>query len=531
MLVKELRELRWHRLRATLINIRTSPAQTAHPLTIFESIVKSVTGVDETTSVLFHIVKWGLYRKITPHGVVPLEILFFNKTRGYVNKWRRDFRSYLSDPVSGKNYSIVDIGDVEERSYDLVAAGFNHSDMKHEICLEFLSPLPFEKGNHGNEFIPEQEFAYAFTERMFKLFNHNISYDIKKDNFNLLPYYWTFDDRIKQPSKRTGGIKYIKGCIGKLYLKGRFKHILPLIILGSEVHAGKMLANAQGYYLLHANPPACLDETLLDREKIYAAVRRFGKDGESTGRSNMRFPQPAMELGETIYQEIKTETYTPIPCSTLQTSRTHATCRNAETVARKDYIVQCRLKEILSTPVKQILKENCVIFVPEKFRKSVCEKIDSWISEGSRQIVESEIVPFLRDMNPEMLLEIVERYLPGQDKIMKNILMKTIRNGCISNNRCSDRTKGLQVESPLSTLLSDLYLKPFDERMKQKHIRIVRHRTKLAIFLPEGAEAKPALRTVKYALRKQELVLKKDSVAMRLADTPLTLWGVRVVTP
>ena len=53
-----LSSLRWQRLSATLLNIRSSPAMTAHPFTVFQAVIKGVsssTGFSDEAAVFFHL--------------------------------------------------------------------------------------------------------------------------------------------------------------------------------------------------------------------------------------------------------------------------------------------------------------------------------------------------------------------------------------------------------------------------------------------------------------------------------------------
>ncbi len=72
-----------------------------------------------------------------------VDIFFCRKSSEEVNKWRVAFRVYLSDPVSGKNFDILELGEVEERSYDTLASETEQLPEGGELGLEFLIPFPF----------------------------------------------------------------------------------------------------------------------------------------------------------------------------------------------------------------------------------------------------------------------------------------------------------------------------------------------------------------------------------------------------
>ena len=70
--------------------------------------------------------------------------MLFKRGREYVNQWRDAFRAYLSDPVTGRNFEIAEMGEIEERCYERVVSESGIDSVEGEICLEFLTPFPFK---------------------------------------------------------------------------------------------------------------------------------------------------------------------------------------------------------------------------------------------------------------------------------------------------------------------------------------------------------------------------------------------------
>ncbi|KAA0242931.1 MAG: CRISPR system precrRNA processing endoribonuclease RAMP protein Cas6 [Candidatus Brocadia sp. AMX2] len=194
--------------------------------------------------------------KMREYDKISLEIYFFRKGIEYVRQWRNAFQSYLSDPVTGRNFEIVEMAEAEERSIGQVASEMDIQHTEEEICLEFLTPLPFKPGKgKPRTYIAKTSFIRSLERRFSRLFGREIVYHSQDDRFSILPYYWNYTEIRHASVSQPGQTQYINGCVGKLYIKGNFKDFLPFLLLGSEVHIGAKLSNSQGYYLMHKESP------------------------------------------------------------------------------------------------------------------------------------------------------------------------------------------------------------------------------------------------------------------------------------
>jgi len=200
--------LRWHRLSAELINIRSSPAMTAHPFTVFQAVTKGVStlaGFEDEAAVFFHIRdKKHTYRMKEADRIL-VDIFFCRKSSEEVNKWKEAFRDYLSDPISGKNFDIIELGEVEERSYGLLLPETGQFPEEGEIGLEFLTPFPFRtEKERQRTYITCQTFLQSFERRFPRLFGEEIKCKCENNKFTILPYYWHYTE-IRHPSHSQPG--------------------------------------------------------------------------------------------------------------------------------------------------------------------------------------------------------------------------------------------------------------------------------------------------------------------------------------
>ncbi|MBI5308125.1 MAG: hypothetical protein HZB37_07330 [Planctomycetes bacterium] len=252
--------LSWQRLCVKLVNIRSSPAMTAHPFSVFQAIIKGVSlslsplplspergdalttppdiqqalplsphqditpcnneygdeairgnpsaeddGNDDELLPVFHVKNRRHNSRMQVADTIPLEIFFFRKGEGYARQWRDALQSYLADPETGRNFEIFEMAEVEERSYEMVAAEHGAHRGNGETCLEFLTPFPFKavKGK-SRTYISSTAFIKSLERRFSRLLGRKIVYHGGDDRFSLLPYYWNYTE-IRHGSRSQGG--------------------------------------------------------------------------------------------------------------------------------------------------------------------------------------------------------------------------------------------------------------------------------------------------------------------------------------
>lgn len=117
-----------------------------------------------------------------------------------------------------------------------------------------------------------------------RLFGKPFPYTGTPDAFQLLSCYWHYTE-IRHPStSQRGHTHHLKGCRGPLYLKGHLEHLLPLVVLGSELHLGGKLAYGMGYYRLARKPVPHFDARYPTESQILEAME--------TLRDRYDFPPP-----------------------------------------------------------------------------------------------------------------------------------------------------------------------------------------------------------------------------------------------
>lgn len=537
MPTEPLISLHWQRLRAEVMNIRAAQAMKADPISIVQAIVKGVTlslpggAVSGAEPPIFHIKDRKHSWRMSASDTLSVDILFCRRNSGYAEVWKQAFTDYLADPETGKNFAITTMGELEERSYEKLAAELGAVPDEGEACLEFLTPFPFkrEKERHRS-FIAKQEFISAFTRRYERLFGADFTYRPDTDDFTVLPYYWSYTE-IKHPSRsQEGETQFLKGCVGNLYLKGKFGRFLPYLILGSELHAGVKLSNAQGYYRLHKGSLPYFDAFFPNKKAlipvIHDVLEHYDSAAEHLAASG-RFPFDENAFADDLCARLRDGSYLPSPATAFSIKKKDGTERRVEQPTLTDLIAQKYVLRIISEPCERMFEESSIGFRKGLSRQKSEELIRAALSEGYRWVIESDIEDFFPSVDLGLLSGLLDRCLPQDDRRMKQALQAVLRTGYVLNGTLHERTRGLAQGSPLSPVLANLYLDSFDEQMEQWNVRLVRYADDFVVLTKTREDAERVLSQAETLLSGLGLRLNKAKTDIRDIKDGFTFLGLQ----
>jgi len=520
--MKIFSSLRWHRLPVTLLNIRSSPASSAHFLSVFQAIIKGVTASvgNIAEPVIFFRIKDRKHTfRMRESDKINLEIFFCRQDLAYVNRWRDAFKTYMADPVTGKNFDIIELGEIEERCFDNVVSDVGDLHDEGELCLEFLTPLPFTPTkNRHRTYLTADRFISLFEKRFQKLFGIEITYKKHGDDFRLLPYYWNYTE-IRHPSRsQPGHTQYINGCTGKLYLKGRWREFLPFLILGSELHAGTEITYGRCHYKIQRESPGYFNGFFPNKKAVISVIRdvieRYDDALESLSAKE-QFPFNEEEFASEICNCLTSGAYTPSPNTAFLVKKKSGAERIIERLNFRDLIVQQYILKTVTDFFDRMFEESSIGFRKGISRQKAVEMMRDAIQQGYAYIIESDIEDFFPSVDHRALMQIIDYMLPSKDTHLKEIIRKCISTGYVLNGVYHERNRGLAQGSPFSPALANIYLDSFDEEALTWDVRLIRYADDFIIMCRSREDAEGVLSRTESFLSFLGLNIKKEKTAIK----------------
>jgi len=529
----DLESLHWTKLSALLLSERDVTLTGGQASYIIEAIVKEVTSLHRASTppeVVFHITNTGYTRRWRRGDFLPVDFMFPRWSEDEVLQWREHLSIVLARGAKPSAFAMAEAGQPVVRSLADLNLEQPGIPSDGEICIEFLSPVPFPRvGGKPRTFMSREQFINALVKRFSRLFGTTVTYASANDDFYLLPYYWTYTESRYQSHSQPGSKQYLNGCAGKLYIRGQFADFLPFILLGSELHAGTRTGYSMGYYVLHPESTSFFSRIFPNKKALVTVVRdtatrydslTVGDEWEKPGGSD------EAALTDEIWRQLKDNSYLPEPNRAFLIPKKDGSSRLIEQLRPHDLVVHRYLLNTLSPVIERILEDESIGFRRGASRTRALELVRAAIADGYVFVIESDIESFFPSIDLGILERLLDHYLPRKDVSLKNLLLRCIRVPYTLRGSTHERCRGLAQGSPLSPLLANLYLDSFDEEIKSWNMRMVRFADDFVILVRTKEEAENALADARSFLSGLGLGLKEAKTAIKPVSEGFRFLGI-----
>ena len=138
-------------------------------------------------------------------------------------------------------------------------------------------------------------------------------------------------------------------------------------------------------------------------------------------------------------------------------------------------------------------------------------------AEGCGWVVEADIEGFFDNVDPEMLLDFVNEEI--SDGSVLRLIRSWLEAGVSVDGVVEETRKGVPQGGPISPLLANIYLHPFDAEMTELGYRLVRYADDFVVMCRSEEEAVCALKDVERILSKLGLSVNADKTrTVELSD-------------
>lgn len=533
----KLRALRWRRIGLRLAPVDAQFGRQPH-IDAVEAIIKGITESlgwrgDERGSN-------GAFPRVIYHqagrggggdaGSLCIDVIICRADAQQAGQWVERCREYFNYPDNIRSYALAGIDDPVERGLDDIARESGALPQTGELCLKFLTPIPLPRiEGKPRTFITGEGFIRGMLRRLERLFGGTFEAPPELFSaFELLPYYWHYQERRRKSHSQKGHLQYVNGCVGPLYIKGNFAEIMPILTLGGELHAGSILSNAQGRYVLYTKPQKFFDLRFPDSAKINSVAeqvcRRYD-DALLALSTRKGKPVSVSEAADSLVKAFADGSWRPSPSQAFKVNKHSGGERIVERLSFEDLIAQQYLKETIGPVVEKMLEESAVGYRRGLSREEAAKRIEEAARDGFRFVLEADIDDFFPSVDLNRLFQMLDRLFPSADAVTLNLLKQCLTCGFTLNGRLRERVNGLAQGSPLSPLLANLYLDAFDEDMQKLDGRLIRYADDFVILFKTEQQAEAAFAVINESLSALGLKLKKAKTDVKSMDEGFCFLG------
>ena len=178
----------------------------------------------------------------------------------------------------------------------------------------------------------------------------------------------------------------------------------------------------------------------------------------------------------------------------------------------EDRVVHQAIYQILNPIIEPILADSVYGFRPKRSAKSCVQDILLHLKQYS-WVFETDIMSFFDTIPIVGLMESIRPYVSDERlyQLIRRILESHWKYGVFGE----DRVTGILQGSPLSPLLSNLYLLPLDNKMRHENIRYYRYADDLIALGTKRTEVQRAAYFVTEQLRELKLQIKIEKTRFK----------------
>lgn len=238
-----------------------------------------------------------------------------------------------------------------------------------------------------------------------------------------------------------------------------------------------------------------LDDVLTDANLLAAWSKVRGNAGSAgvDGETIEAFEENLMANLDTLRKEVRFETYRPRPLLRVMVEKKEGSgrLRALSIPAVRDRILQTAVAQVL-TPVFEAEFEE-ISFAYRKGRSvdQAIARVERLRDQGYRWVVDADIRAYFDNIDHARLMREVKRLVkdPAILKLIHQWITSKVRDG----KQLYRLKKGVPQGSPISPLLSNLYLDHLDDELLDENLRLVRFADDFVILCKSRKKAEDAL--------------------------------------
>lgn len=226
---------------------------------------------------------------------------------------------------------------------------------------------------------------------------------------------------------------------------------------------------------------------------INQALRSMNKNG-SPGIDGFTIQQSVDQFmvdKEAINASIANGTYIPSPAKRIYIQNGDKQ-RPIDLLTGRDRILQRMVSQILSIQFDETFSNSSHGFRPKRGRQTAARQILDLFEQGNRYVLQLDISKYFQNVNRDMLMNLVEKRT--DDPALLQFIRRSISAGYYENDQLHCPEKGIPQGSPISPILSNIYLNELDQELDSRGIPFVRYADDAAIITSTYEQAEVVFR-------------------------------------
>ena len=265
-----------------------------------------------------------------------------------------------------------------------------------------------------------------------------------------------------------------------------------------------------------------LIEKILSEDSIKEAIEKVVSNKGAAGVDSMTTAEVESYYfthGFEIITQIKNKIYKPLPVRRVYIPKPNGKKRPLGIPAVKDRVIQQSLAQALSDIYEPHFSEYSYGFRKGRSQHDAMNKVLEYLNDGYEWVIDLDIEKYFDTVNHDKLVSILRERV--KDDITLHLIRSILNSGVMEDGLVSPSEEGVPQGSPVSCVLSNIYLDKLDKELEARGLRFVRFADDVNIFVKSEMSADRVMKSIsswlerklflKVSATKTKVVRPKDS--------------------
>ena len=265
-----------------------------------------------------------------------------------------------------------------------------------------------------------------------------------------------------------------------------------------------------------------LIEKILSEDSINEAIEKVVSNNGAAGVDSMTTAEVESYYfthGFEIITQIKNKIYKPLPVRRVYIPKPNGKKRPLGIPAVKDRVIQQSLAQALSDIYEPHFSDYSYGFRKGRSQHDAMNKVLEYLNDGYEWVIDLDIEKYFDTVNHDKLVSILRERV--KDDITLHLIRSILKSGIMEDGLVSPSEEGVPQGSPVSCVLSNIYLDKFDKELEARGLRFARFADDVNIFVKSEMSAERVMKSIsswlerklflKVSATKTKVVRPKDS--------------------
>ena len=233
----------------------------------------------------------------------------------------------------------------------------------------------------------------------------------------------------------------------------------------------------------HKEPNTELCRRMLSLQNLEKAISAVKRNKGSAGVDGVKVDEIESYMHQNwkhIEEQILARTYKPQPVKRVEIPKDNGGVRLLGVPCVIDRVIQQAMVQVLTPVFEPTFSDYSYGFRPNRSAEDAVRKAQEYMAEGYKHVVDLDLSKFFDRVNHDYLMTLVDNTL--KDKDIRRLIFVYLKSGIMCDGCLIPSEEGTPQGGPLSPMLSNIYLTPYDKELERRGHKFVRYADDCNIF-------------------------------------------------